>query len=91
MITYGSLTVMLLDIIAGEVFGVASFSRWMFSTEFAIESVYFLGELVGVPILLIKLILGVILLILFIICYSRYSHPFSLTSSFSVIGIIFVS
>ena len=75
----------------GSIVGVASFSRCMFAPESLIYSVYFLGELGGISILLIELILGALILILFIIAPNRYLHPFFCPQVFFVIGLLFVS
>ena len=82
---------MAFDIMTGAIVGVASFSIWVFTPEFAIASMYFLGELGGVPILLNKLILDVLILILFVIAPNRHLQPFSMTPSIFIIGLIFVS
>ena len=81
VIPSGSLAVVLFYNMPGDIIDVASFSGWIFAPESAISSVYFLGELGGVPIILIKLILGVLILILFIVSPNRNSHPFSLPPS----------
>ena len=75
---------MLFNIITGVIVGVYSFSKWMFSPEPVIASVYFLGELGGILILLIKLVLGLILLILFNLAHNRHLHPFSLPQDFFI-------
>ena len=69
------------DIITGAIVGVASFSTCMSTPESSIFSVYFLVELGGVPILLIKLILGVLILILLVFVPNHHLHPFSLPPS----------
>ena len=61
VLPYASLSVMFFDIITGSVVCVVWLDRCKFAPEYAIASVYLLGELVGVPILLIKLILGVLI------------------------------
>ena len=71
LLPFCGLSDMSFDIITEDIIGVDSLNIWMFALESAISSVYFLGELGGVPILLIKLILGVLVLILFII-YPNY-------------------
>ena len=77
----GSLSVISFDIITGGIVCVVLFSRWIFAPESMIVGVYFLGELGGFLILLIKIILVLIILILFIISPNRHLHPFSLTPS----------
>ena len=77
----GSLQVMFFDIITGDIVCVASFAICMFAPESVIVGVYFLGELGGVPVLLIKLILVVPILILFVIYPNRHLHPFFLPPS----------
>ena len=62
--------------------GVACLNRFIFEPESAIASVFLLGELGGVLILLIKLGLGVLILILFMISPNRNLHPFLPTPSF---------
>ena len=78
LLTYVSLVVMLFGIMTGSIFGVASFSRWMFAPDSVIADVKFLGELGGGPNFFIKLILGVLILILFILAPNRHPHLFSL-------------
>ena len=70
---------MYLDIMTGAIIGVACLDRCMGVTGSEIASLYLLGEVGGVPILFIKLILGLLILILFIISPNHHSHPFSLT------------
>ena len=77
VLTSGSLSVMYFEIMTGAIVGVACLDIYMFAPEYAIDSVCLLGELCGVPILPIKLILGVQSLILFIIAPNRHSHHFS--------------
>ena len=62
LIPSGSLTTTFFDIMTGSIVGVNSFYRWMFAPKYKMDSVYFIGELGGVPILLTKLILGVLIL-----------------------------
>ena len=73
-----SLDVMPFKIMTGDIVGVAWLYICMFTHESEIDSVCLLGELVGVSILLIKLILGLLILILFIIAPNRHLHPFSM-------------
>ena len=47
----------------GSIVGADGFSGFMFAPESSNASVYCIGELSGVPILFIKLILGVLVLI----------------------------
>ena len=61
MLPCGILVVVLFDTMNGYIVGVDSFDRCMFAPESAISSVYFLGELGGVLILLVKLILVVLI------------------------------
>ena len=77
----GSLSVMFFEIITGDIVCVASFSRLMFARESMVVGVYFLGELGEVPILLIKLSLGLLVLILFIISPNPHLNPFSIPPS----------
>ena len=67
---------MYFEILTRAIVGVYLFAICMFAPESAIVSLYLLGKLGGVPILLIKLILGVLILILFSIAPNRHSHPF---------------
>ena len=53
----------------------------MFTPESEITIIYFIGELGDVPILLIKLILGVLILVLLIITPNCHSHPLLLPQS----------
>ena len=64
------------DSTTGGIVVVAWLDICMIEPNSKIASVYFLGELGGVPILLIKLILGLLRLILFIIAPNRHFHPF---------------
>ena len=81
MIPYGILSFMSFGIITGGIFGAACLVRFMFAPKYAIYSVYSLGYLCGAPILLIKLILGLIILILFVIILIHHLHPFLLPLS----------
>ena len=76
VIPYGILAEMVFDIITGAISGVTSFARWMFTPESEITSIYFLGELGGFLILLIKLVLSVLILVLFVITPNCHPHPF---------------
>ena len=62
----------------GAIMGVACLDRCMGVTESDIASLYLLGELGGVPILFIKLILVLLILILFVVAPNRHHRPFSL-------------
>ena len=73
----GILQVVFFDIITGDIVCVALFAWWMFEPESVIVGVYFLWELGGVLVLLIKLILVLIILILFVIYPNHHLHPFS--------------
>ena len=87
----GSLYVMSFDIITVAIVGVVCLDIGMFTSASEISSMYLLGELGGVPILLIKLILGVLIVILFIIVPNLHLHPFSLPPNyFLVVGLLFV-
>ena len=81
VIPHGILDIMYFDIMTRVIVGVACLDRCMIALEYKITGVYLLGEVGGVPIILIKLILGVINLILFIIAPKCHSHPFSLPPS----------
>ena len=61
VIPYDSLAVMFFGIMMWAIVGVYSFFRCMFAPQSAIASMYLLGDLGGVLILLIKLILGVLI------------------------------
>ena len=52
---------------------------------------YFLGEIGGVPILLIRIILGILISILFVITPNHHLYPFFLTPFSFIIGLMFVS
>ena len=67
VLPYDILALMLFGITTEAIFGVASFARWMFAPQSEIACVHFLGEVGGVSIILIKLILGLLILILLII------------------------
>ena len=67
---------MYFDIINGAIVCLPCLTGCMFTTESEIASVCLLGELGEVLILLIKLTLGVIILILFIIVPHRHSYLF---------------
>ena len=87
-----SLFVISFENMTWDIVGVGCFDKYMFAPESAIASVYLLRELGWVPVLLIKLILGVLILILFIIAPNRHSHPFSLPPKyFIVVGLLFVA
>ena len=63
---------------------VACFAVNIFVPESVIASIFLLGEFGGVPIKFIKLILGLLISMLFIIDPNCHSHPFSLPSSSSL-------
>ena len=71
-----SLAVMSFEIMTGYIFVVAYFDRCIFTPESTIDSVFLLGEFGGFPIRFIKLILGLLISILFIIAHNRHLHPF---------------
>ena len=73
------LDVMLFEIVTGGIVAVAFFARWIFEPDSEISNVQFVGELGGVLILLIKLILGDLILILSIISPKPHSQIFSIT------------
>ena len=73
-----SLSVMSFDTKTGVIVVFLVLYICIFAYEYEIDSVCLLGELSGVPILFIKLSLGVILLISFIIAPTCHYHPFSL-------------
>ena len=77
----GSLTEISVDIITGAILVVACFPSCIFAPESAIASMLLLGGLFGVTIKSIKLILGLIILILFIISPNSHFHPFSLPTN----------
>ena len=79
VILSGSLAAVSFDIKTVAIVGVSRFAICVFAPECAIDSIYFLVELGGVPILLIKLILGGLILVLFIIGPNRHLRPFLLT------------
>ena len=72
---------MYFDIITGAVVFVAFFTISVFTSESEISSMCLLVELGGFLILLIKLILGVLILILFLVSPNPHSRPFSLPPS----------
>ena len=69
------------DIMTCSIVGVSCLDRYIFMPESEIASVCLLEELVGVPILLIKLSLGLITLFLFIFAPKHHLYPFSLPPS----------
>ena len=64
----------------GDIVVVACFARCIFAPEFAIPSVFLLGDFGGVPIKFIKLVFVLLILILLIISPNLHSHPFLLPS-----------
>ena len=62
MLSYGSLDIMSFGIMTVTIIVVAFFSRCIFAPESAIASVFLLRESGGVPILLVKLVLGLLFL-----------------------------
>ena len=78
---YVSLAVISFDIITGAILVVACFSRCIFEPASTIASMLLLVGLGGVPIQIIKLILGLLLSILFIAAPNRHSYPFLLPPS----------
>ena len=81
VIPSGTLAVVLFEIMTGVIVGIALFDRWIFTPESAIYNVYFVAELGGVLILFIKIFLGDILLIIYIINPNHHSRPFKLPPS----------
>ena len=77
-LSYSSHTVISFDIMTGAIFVVVLLDISMSVPESEISSAYLLGELGGVSMLSIKLILGVLLLILFVIAPSHHWRFFSL-------------
>ena len=59
----GILAVMLFDSMIGDIFVMACFARCKFAPEYMITSMFLLGELGWVPILLIQKKLGLLILI----------------------------
>ena len=72
----GSLAVISFYIIKVSIVVVDCFVRCIFSPESTISRMLLLGEFYGVPIQFIKLILGLLTSILFIISPNHHSHPF---------------
>ena len=72
---------MLFDIVTGVIVLVYCLDRCIFAPESAISSVFLLREFGGVPIQYIKLILGLLISILFIVAPNRHLNPFSLPLS----------
>ena len=74
----------------GAIVGVAFLDRCMFAPASNISSKYLLGELVGDPILLNKLNLGVLILNLFNIDPNHHFHLFHPPKYFLVVSLTFV-
>ena len=92
VIPSGRIDVMSFNIITGDIFGMACFSGCIFAPESAIASVYLLEELGGVPILLMKLILWVLILTFFhYLSYPLFAPLFTSLKSFLVLGLLFVA
>ena len=81
VIPSGSLVSVLFYIMTGSIDVVDCLDRCIFAPESAIYRICLLVELVGFPILLIKLISGLLILNLFIISSNPNPHPFSLPPS----------
>ena len=81
VLPYGSLDVILFEIITGAIVVVAWFSRCVFEPEYAIDSMLLIVGLAGVSIQFIKPILGLLISILFISAPDRHSHAFLLPPS----------
>ena len=77
----GNISVISFEMMTRAIVVVDCFSRCIFAPESAIASMFLLGEFVGVPIQLIKLILMLLISILLIIASNLNSHPFYLTPS----------
>ena len=65
----------------GAIVVVACFYRCIFTPDSVIASVFLLGEFGGVPIQIIKLILGLLILILLIISPNSHYHTFLIPPS----------
>ena len=76
-----SLAVISFDIITGAIVVVACFARCIFAPNYAIASMFLLGRLGGVLIKCIKLILGLLIKILFIVNPNHNSYPFLILPS----------
>ena len=74
----GSIAVISFDITTVSIVGVAWFSMCIFAPECSVDSMLLLKWLGGLSIQFIKLILGILLLISFIIAPNHHLHPFSL-------------
>ena len=77
----GSLSVISFDIFTWAIVVVAYFDRCIFAPEAEIYILSLLGELGGVSIQFIKIILWLLISILLIIAPNRHSHPFSIPPS----------
>ena len=83
VLPYGILAVVSFDIMAEVIVVVDCLDRCIFAPRSEISIKYLLVESGGVPILLIKIILGLLILILFIIAPNRHLRPFFPPLSFS--------
>ena len=81
LVPYGILADVSVDINTGAILVVACFARCMFAPESAISSMLLLGGLGGSSKQFIKIILGLLILILFVVSPNRHSHPFLLPTS----------
>ena len=77
VLPYGNIYDILFDIITRDIVVVACFVKCIFAPESDIASMLLLGDLGGVLIKFIKIILGLLISILLIITPNRHSHPFS--------------
>ena len=76
VLPYGSISVILFEIITGDIVVMACFAMCIFAPESDIARMLLLGKFGGVLIQFIKLILGLIVSILIIISPNRHLHPF---------------
>ena len=76
VLTSGSIYVVLFEIMNEAIVLVACLSRYIFAPEYDISSVFLLGELGGVPIKFVKLILGLLISILFLSPLTVICTPF---------------
>ena len=72
VLPYGSLAVISVDIITGDIVVLACFDRGIFATESVISSILLLVVLGRVLIKFIKIVLGLLILILFIVAPNHH-------------------
>ena len=77
----GIICIISFGIITGSIVVTACFDRYIFAPESEISIMLLPGELGGVPIQLIKIILGLLISILFIINLNPHLPPFLLLPS----------